>query len=110
MPTRDDNSGQPRPTGHSVSRRRLLGAAGIGTGAAMLGIDPAAALGGTAESSAKVGAVAHPSAKLPETPDEALAALVRGNKRYVANDEKLKDYTHLGEEIASKQTPFAAIL
>jgi carbonic anhydrase len=76
----------------------------------MLGIDPAAALGGTAESSAAVGAVAEPAAKLPKTPDEALAALVRGNKRYATDREKLKDYTHLGEEIANKQTPFAAIL
>jgi carbonic anhydrase len=46
----------------------------------------------------------------PSTPDEALAALVSGNERYATNQEQLKDYTHLGEEIASKQIPFAAIL
>jgi carbonic anhydrase len=46
----------------------------------------------------------------PSTPDEALAALVMGNERYATNQEKLEDYTHLGEEVASRQSPFAAIL
>src|SRR6266511_1666859 len=104
MPADDDNPPEQKAADHGVSRRRLLGAAGIGTGAAMLGIDPTAALGGTAESSGNVGAVAEPAAKLPKTPDEALAALVRGNKRYATNNEELRDYTHLGEEIASKHT------
>jgi carbonic anhydrase len=110
MPTDDDKSGQPMPTGHSVSRRRLLGAAGIGTGVALLGIDPAAALGGTLESTTTVGVAAEPGAELPQTPDEALAALKKGNERYVNDEQEVKDYTHLGEEIASTQTPFAAIL
>jgi carbonic anhydrase len=61
-------------------------------------------------STATLGAAGEPGAKLPKTPDEALAALMRGNERYATDQEQLKDYTHLGEEVASKQTPFAAVL
>ena len=54
--------------------------------------------------------MAAPDARRPETPDEALEALVKGNERYASDKAQLKDYSHLGEEIASRQTPFAAIL
>lgn len=99
MAEKDMPSREPEPPDRGLSRRRLLGAAGLGTGAALLGIDPTAAFGAD-----------EPDTKRPETPDEALVALLKGNERYATNQEELRDYSHLGEKIASKQIPFAAVL
>lgn len=46
----------------------------------------------------------------PRTPDEALQILREGNQRYVNGQLELRDFSPVGEEIASKQAPFAAII
>ena len=85
----------------ALSRRRMLG---------MAALSGAAALGGTA-------LLPRPAHALPwergpiDTPDQALAALMEGNRRFVSghvtaphrNLERVR-------EVAPRQTPFAAIL
>jgi carbonic anhydrase len=46
----------------------------------------------------------------PQTPDEALQVLREGNQRYVNGQLELRDLSPVGEEIASKQAPFVAII
>jgi carbonic anhydrase len=46
----------------------------------------------------------------PKNPQQALNLLLQGNKRYQKGKLQLRDYSDEGEEIATKQTPFAAIL
>jgi carbonic anhydrase len=46
----------------------------------------------------------------PETPQEALAILNEGNRRYREGELQLRDYSLPGEDIADRQTPFAAIV
>jgi carbonic anhydrase len=46
----------------------------------------------------------------PRTPDEALRALMAGNRRYVRGRIQSVDYNRLGERIAQTQTPVAAII
>jgi carbonic anhydrase len=44
------------------------------------------------------------------TPADALRALRSGNRRYRAGRLELRDYSFVGEEVAARQQPFAAIL
>lgn len=82
-----------------LSRRGLLAAAGGAAGAAVLGqvgIGDALAAGSH-----------YPH---PQTPTEALRLLQAGNKRYRKEKLQLRDYSPVGERVASEQKPFAAII
>lgn len=46
----------------------------------------------------------------PKNPEEALALLKQGNRRYQCGKLELRDYSVPGEDIATRQTPFAAII
>lgn len=46
----------------------------------------------------------------PKDPQQALAILLKGNKRYRKGKLELRDYSPVGEDRASKQAPFAAII
>jgi carbonic anhydrase len=46
----------------------------------------------------------------PKTPDEALRVLRQGNRRFVRDQLQLRDFSPVGERIASSQKPFAAII
>jgi carbonic anhydrase len=46
----------------------------------------------------------------PQTPEEALQALLDGNRRYVSGETRSVDYGRLGDRIAESQAPFAAIV
>jgi carbonic anhydrase len=46
----------------------------------------------------------------PKDPQEALQLLVKGNRRYQKGKLQLRDYSPVGEDRASKQMPFAAII
>jgi carbonic anhydrase len=81
---------------HNLSRRRLLGSAGAVAGAAVLGSAPLADAGRRGP---------HPA-----DPDAALRVLMKGNSRYRKGKLELRDYSPVGEDRASKQMPFAAII
>jgi carbonic anhydrase len=89
-----------------LSRKRFLGKAG---GAAVAATLAPVALLDTPEADAKRpglgGRFPH-----PKTPQEALAVLMQGNRRYQRGKLQLRDYSVPGEDIATKQTPFAAII
>ncbi len=51
-----------------------------------------------------------PVPQSPENPDEALAALLEGNRRHQQRKLELWDYAPLGEDRAAGQQPFAAII
>jgi carbonic anhydrase len=89
-----------------VSRRRFLGKAGGAAAAATLG--PVALLD-TPEAEAKKPGLG-PRFPHPKNPQQALAVLAQGNRRYQRGKLQLRDYSVLGEDIADKQTPFAAII
>ena len=46
----------------------------------------------------------------PRNPDEALAALMEGNGRHQQGKQELRDYCSAGDDRASRQAPFAAII
>jgi carbonic anhydrase len=46
----------------------------------------------------------------PKTPDEALAALLDGNRRHQEGKLELRDYSPASEDRANRQAPFAAII
>jgi carbonic anhydrase len=46
----------------------------------------------------------------PKTPDQAIELLRQGNQRYIEGKLELRDYSPVGERIASAQKPFAAII
>ena len=88
------------------SRRDFLGKAG--------GVAAAVTLGPAA-----VGAAIADAAKKkdrgrrfphPKNPQQALSLLVKGNRRYQKGKLQLRDYSPVGEDRASKQMPFAAII
>jgi carbonic anhydrase len=85
----------------SLSRRRLLALAGGAAGAAALG--PI----GAAEALARSGGSRYPH---PKTPTEAVRLLQAGNWRYRHGKLQLRDYSPVGERVASEQKPFAAII
>ncbi|MBN9622037.1 MAG: carbonic anhydrase [Actinobacteria bacterium] len=81
-----------------LSRRRFLGG--------LSGVAGAAALGGAAGAlAAGGGGIPH-----PKTPQEALKVLQAGNRRYRQSKLQLRDYSPVGEKVASEQKPFAAII
>jgi carbonic anhydrase len=84
-----------------LSRRRFLAAAGGAAGAAALG-----GLG-AAEALAASQGDRYPH---PKTPTEAVRLLQAGNWRYRHNKLQLRDYSPVGEKVASEQKPFAAII
>lgn len=83
-----------------LSRRGLLGKAGaVAAGAALGPVAAAEAL----EQQRR----ARPH---PRTPQAALGLLRRGNRRYRQGRLQFRNYSPLGEDHASDQTPFAAII
>src|SRR5713101_3849734 len=88
-----------------VSRRDLLWRAGGIAAAVTLGsaglIDPVA----EAKKPGRGRRFPH-----PKDPQEALSILLKGNQRYRRGRLRLRDYSVPGEDIATKQTPFAAII
>jgi carbonic anhydrase len=85
----------------NVSRRRFLAGAGGLAAAAALGPGEAAA----ALASGTGGRAPH-----PKTPAEAIRLLRAGNRRYRREKLQLRDYSPVGERVASEQKPFAAII
>jgi carbonic anhydrase len=86
------------------SRREFIGKAGGVAAAATLG--PAALADAVAEAKKERGQrFPH-----PKDPQEALQILIKGNKRYRKGKLQLRDYSPVGEDRASKQMPFAAII
>jgi carbonic anhydrase len=86
------------------SRREFVGKAGGVAAAATLG--PAALAEAVAEAKKERGRrFPH-----PRDPQEALQILLKGNKRYRKGKLELRDYSPVGEDRASKQAPFAAII
>jgi carbonic anhydrase len=98
-----DGEGGPA-AGGGLSRRHILGAVGAGAGGVLLA-GTAAACGSAKSSSSKSASYAPPN-----TPDDALNTLLAGNQRYLQEKEQFADYSPVGDRIASKQKPFAAIL
>jgi carbonic anhydrase len=85
-----------------LSRRRFLTQLGAAAaGAAVLGPAEVA----TAKRPQRGARAPH-----PKTPAAALRVLQAGNWRYRHGKLQLRDYSPVGERIASKQQPFAAIL
>lgn len=85
----------------NLSRRKLLASAGGLAAAAALGPGQAA----EALASGTGGRAPH-----PKTPTEAIRLLQAGNWRYRHEKMQLRDYSPVGERIASEQKPFAAII
>jgi carbonic anhydrase len=85
----------------ATDRRTMLGLSALTAGAAMVATAaPAAAA-----------ADSKPSAKSGLTPDQALAKLVEGNRRFVADQNPVADIsTKRRLEIAKSQAPFAALV
>jgi carbonic anhydrase len=87
----------------ALTRRRLLGQAGA--------VGVTAVAGGLIESLVEL---PEASAALrpprPRTPNQALEALLTGNRRYVRGRIRRVDYNRLGNRIAETQKPFAAII
>jgi carbonic anhydrase len=46
----------------------------------------------------------------PDTPEEALSLLVEGNRRHQGGRLELRDHSPVGEDLATGQKPFAAII
>jgi carbonic anhydrase len=92
------------PDSHG-SRRDFLGKAGGVAAAATLG--PVALADAVAEAKGKDRGRRFPH---PKDPQEALQLLLKGNKRYRKGKLELRDYSPVGEDRASKQAPFAAII
>jgi carbonic anhydrase len=85
----------------NLSRRKFLGGLGGVAGAAALG----GGIGAAGALAAGGGGIPH-----PKTPAEALQLLRAGNRRYRQNKLQLRDYSPVGEKVASEQKPFAAII
>ena len=86
----------------STDRRTMLGIAALTAGAAM-----AAATGPAMAATDDKGA----TAKLSMTPDQALARLIDGNRRFVADENPITDIsTKRRLEIAKSQAPFAILV
>jgi carbonic anhydrase len=85
-----------------LSRRRFMGKAGTVAAAAALG---PAALAGAKKPPRRGRRAPHPS-----NPDAALKLLLKGNRRYQKGKLELRDYSPVGEDRASKQKPFAALI
>jgi carbonic anhydrase len=90
--------GERMSEGSSLSRRGFLAGAAAGTTGLAMGTSAAAA------------ASSGPVFPHPKTPDEAIALLKQGNARYAKGKLELRDYSPVGERVASAQEPFAAII
>lgn len=88
----------------AMSRRGFLNAAGATAGAVAVGGEAAAEAGGRSRGG-RGGKAPH-----PKTPRQALRALEEGNRRYRRGKLTLRDYSPVGEQRASEQKPFAAII
>ena len=86
----------------STDRRTMLGIAALTAGTAMV-----AATGPAMAATDDKGA----TAKLSMTPDQALARLIDGNRRFVADENPITDIsTKRRLEIAKSQSPFAILV
>jgi carbonic anhydrase len=50
------------------------------------------------------------TAPYPDTPEEALSLLLEGNRRHQSGRLELHDHSPVGDDLASRQMPFAAII
>jgi carbonic anhydrase len=94
--------------GSNFSRRGFIGGAAVGTAAIAVGCGSSSKA--TSSSTTNSAATTGIQAPHPQTPDEALQVLRAGNQRYVSGQLELRDFSPVGEEFASKQKPFAAII
>lgn len=83
----------------NISRRGFITGAAVGTAGLAAGGAGAAFAAGQGDQ------FPH-----PKTPDQAIRVLRQGNGRYVRNELELRDFSPVGERIASSQKPFAAII
>lgn len=96
-----DRQGHEHLAGETQTRHSLV--------VTRAGIDDASAMAvGALDGAAALGAPKPPPR--PSTPAQALKALQAGNRRYVSGKTQALDYNRLGDKIAEKQTPFAAIV
>jgi carbonic anhydrase len=86
--------------GSNLSRRGFIASAAAGTAGLTVG-------GGASAAIAASNGEQFPH---PKTPDDAIKVLRDGNRRFVKGQLKLKDFSPVGERIASSQKPFAAII
>jgi carbonic anhydrase len=84
----------------NLSRRGFIMSAAAGTAGLTVG-------GGAAAAIAASNGEQFPH---PKTPDQAIKVLREGNKRFVKDQLELRDFSPVGERIASSQKPFAAII
>jgi carbonic anhydrase len=85
--------------GSNLSRRGFIAGAAVGTAGMTVG-------------GAAAAFAASPGQQFPhpKTPDQAIQVLRQGNARFVANKLQLRDFSPVGERIASSQKPFAAFI
>ncbi|BAU41803.1 carbonic anhydrase [Leptolyngbya sp. O-77] len=108
----------------TVSRREFLkglGGVSVGTGLAIAPLSlvsterPSSSYrlvtSGEVTANSEKGLISEAAAPVPTTPDQALAELIAGNRRFVARRRRLphQDTSRL-TEVAETQSPFAAIL
>jgi carbonic anhydrase len=93
-----DEQGGHMSEGSNLSRRGFIASAAAGTTGLAMG------------SSAAMAASNGPQFPHPKTPDQAIALLKQGNGRYAKGKLELRDYSPVGERVASAQQPFAAII
>jgi carbonic anhydrase len=86
--------------GDSLSRRGFIVSAAAGTAGLTVG-------GGASAAIAASNGEQFPH---PKTPDQAITILRQGNQRFVKNKLELRDFSPVGERIASSQKPFAAFI
>jgi carbonic anhydrase len=84
----------------NVSRRGFIASAAAGTAGLTIG-------GGASVAIAASNGEQFPH---PKTPDQAITLLRQGNQRFVKNKLELRDFSPVGERIASSQKPFAAFI
>jgi carbonic anhydrase len=92
---------------NQVSRRRFI--AGLGTAAGATALSAGCGSAATSATSAEPTPTGQQFPH-PETPGAALAILREGNQRYRNGQLELRDFSAAGEDIASSQSPFAAII
>jgi carbonic anhydrase len=89
-----------------LSRRRFVAGIGAAAGASVL----AAGCGSSRSSTPSGNGATRAQVPHPATPGAALDILRAGNERYRAGQLELRDFSPVGERIASSQKPFAAII
>ncbi len=86
--------------GSDVSRRGFIASAAAGTAGLTVS-------GGVSAAMASSTGDQFPH---PKNPDQAIRILRQGNQRYVKGKLQLRDFSPVGERIASSQKPFAAFI